>query len=199
MRTAEQYDMTTPKQYGSRKHKAASTQCLNKCLFYDLHQCFRIPAALCSNDTKSCYDWIVLMIMVLSLCRLGAPHSTVQSMIKTLANLKHHVRTPFGDSDISQGQENWEAGNGAGPQIWAVVSTQLFAILQADGFVALIICAMPKAKIELAGLAFVDNMDLITNDANHNVKRKCKHPYQHGTDFYKPQVESLCQKNVSGN
>jgi len=29
-------------------------------------------------------------------------------MIKTLANLKHHVCMAFGDAEISQGQENWK-------------------------------------------------------------------------------------------
>jgi len=82
----------------------------------------------------------------------------------------------FGNSDISQGQENWEAlsagigqGNGAGPQIWVAVSMPLFAIMRANGFVAQIICAMSKAKTELARLAFIDNMDLITNDASNEV------------------------------
>jgi len=136
MRTAEQHNLLAPEQYGSRKHKAAGTQCLNKCFFYDLHRFSRTPAALCSNDAKSCYDWIILMIAALSMCRLGAPHSAVRSMINTLAHLKHHVCTAYGDSDIAQGQDNWEAlsagigqGNGAGPQIWAAVSTPLFAIL----------------------------------------------------------------------
>jgi len=60
--------------------------------------------------------------------------------IKTLPNLKHHIHTAFGNSKISQGQENLEAlvagigqGNGAGRQTWAVVSTPLFKIMQMEG------------------------------------------------------------------
>ena len=37
MRLAKEQNLIAPEQYGSKKYKAASTQCLNKCLFYDLH------------------------------------------------------------------------------------------------------------------------------------------------------------------
>jgi len=94
MRLAEEQNLIALEQYyGSRKYKAASTQCLNKRLFYDLHHFSRRPAALCSNDAKSCYDQTVLIIAALSLCRLGAPHSAVKSMIQTLAHLKHHIHS----------------------------------------------------------------------------------------------------------
>jgi len=39
MQMAERHGLLTPEQYGSKKNKAAGTQCLNKRLFYDLHRC----------------------------------------------------------------------------------------------------------------------------------------------------------------
>jgi len=102
-------------------------------------------------------------------------------MINTLATLRHHVRTAYGDSDISQGQDSWMEpavgigqGNGAGPQIWAAVSTPLLKIMRAKGFVAQIICAMSKLSMELDGLAFVDNMNLIINDPSNKVDQVSK-------------------------
>jgi len=59
------------KQYSSRKGKAANVQSSNKWLFYDTIRFKRQPAALCSNDAKSCYDQIVLLITALAMCRLG--------------------------------------------------------------------------------------------------------------------------------
>jgi len=134
----------------------------------------QIPAALCSNDAKSCYDRIVLIIVALCLCHLGAPLKATESMISTLAQLWHHVRLAFGSSKQSQGQEEWleqvagiGQGNGAGPQIWAAVSTPLFEILSQDGFVATFICALLQHHCQLAGFAFVDDTDLIiTNKSN---------------------------------
>jgi len=94
------------KQYGSQNHRVAGTQCLNKQLFYDYIQAMHILAALCSNDAKSCYDWIVLLIAALCLCHLGAPVQVVISMTSMLTQLCHHVQSAFKNSAISQGQEN---------------------------------------------------------------------------------------------
>jgi len=177
MQQAEEQQALADEQYGSRKGKAAGIQCLNKRLFYDYIRLMRKPAALCSNDAKSCYDRIILIIAALCLCRLGAPLKATESMITTLAQLKHHVRSAFGNSTISQGQEDWPEpaagigqGNGAGPQIWAAVSTPLFEILREEGFVATFICALSKQQRQLAGFAFVDDTDLIVTDESNDEK-----------------------------
>jgi len=122
MKYVEKNNRIAQEQYGSQKRKVAWTQCLNKCLFYNWIRTTKQPAALCSNNAKSCYDCTVLVIAVLCLCQLGATKTAIRSMISTLANLKHHVCTAFGDSPQSQGQTNWlelvtgiGQGNGAGP------------------------------------------------------------------------------------
>jgi len=123
-------------QYGSRKHKLANLQCLNKRLLYNLVQFCQQPMALCSNDAKSCYDWIVLTVAALCLCQAGIPLASVASMVQTLHNMHHYTRMAFGNLTISQGQHKWGKpiegigqGNGTGPQIWAAVSSPLFEIL----------------------------------------------------------------------
>jgi hypothetical protein len=59
MINSEKFRVLAPEQFGSRKSHTSIRQALNKVLSYDLiHQC-RIPAAMCSNDMKSCYDRIV--------------------------------------------------------------------------------------------------------------------------------------------
>jgi len=98
MFNAEKLNLLAPEQYGSCKQKLAVSQCLNKLLFYDIIHFRKQPAALCSNDAKSCYDHIVLLIVALCLCRLGATQSSVTSMISTLHQMEHHICTSFGDS-----------------------------------------------------------------------------------------------------
>jgi len=68
MKEAELGDLLTVEQYGSRCHKDAITQCLNKRLWYDYIRSTHQLAALCSNDAKSCYDRIVLLITALCMC-----------------------------------------------------------------------------------------------------------------------------------
>jgi len=119
------------------------------------------PLAICLNNAKRCYDCIVLMLAVLCLCRLGAPKPAVQSMVSTIHGMQHHVHFTYGDSTTHQGRAQWTApitgigqGNGAGPQIWAAVSTPLFQILTKEGFLAQIICTMSKpcnSRFQLCG------------------------------------------------
>jgi len=136
MFNAESNHQMAREQYGSRKEKAADIQCLNKRLLYDYARCNHEPLALCSNDAKSCYDRIVLIVAALCLCRLGAPKPYVQSMISSIHGMQHHVRSTYGDSIASPGHTQWQTpiagigqGNGAGPHIWVAVSTPLFQII----------------------------------------------------------------------
>jgi len=85
-------------QYDSHWNKAMVLQYLNKGLFYNLMQFWKCPAALCSNDAKSCYDHIALLAAALCLCRLGAPIPAVQSMVKTIHGMHHHICTAYGNS-----------------------------------------------------------------------------------------------------
>jgi len=117
--------------------------------------------ALCSNDAKSCYDHIVLIVAALCLYRLGANKAAVQSMLGTLHRMQHHVRSTYGDSKTSQGQQEWGIPIvGISPQIWAAVSTLLFQILATEGFLAQIICAISKHQRSIVSFGFVDDTHL---------------------------------------
>jgi len=160
--------------------EAAGMQCLNKHLFYDFVCIMQIPAALCSNDAKSCYNWIVLIIVALCLCRLGALVKATESMISTLAQLHHNVWSAFGNFLQAQGLSKWSDPvmgigqvNGAGPQIWAAVSMPLFEILCQEGFVAHFICALSCKHWEMARFAFVNDTNLIIMDTLNLIPKKC--------------------------
>ncbi len=62
-------------------------------------------------------------------------------MFSMIQWLQHHIQTLFGDAHISAGTDLWAVpilgigqGNGAGLQIWAVVSTPILDILREAGF-----------------------------------------------------------------
>jgi len=175
MRNAESHNKIASEQYGSRNYKATGTQCLNKWLFYDYIRAMHIPATLCSNDAKSCYNRIILLVAALCLCCLGAPLPVVVSMTSTLAQLWYHIHSAFGNSELTQGQAEWHdpvagigQGNGARPQIWAAVSTPLFEILRQEGFLATIICALSCQSQTMGGFAFVNDTDLIVTDISND-------------------------------
>jgi len=141
MFNAESTGMMANEQYGSCKHKFAIVQCLNKTFFCDLVWFRWQPAALCSNDVKSCYDCIVLLVAALCMCHLGANKKSVFSMISTLQQMDHHIWTTYGDSAKSGNWKKWGSlitgmgqGNGAGPQIRAAVSSPLLELMKEDVF-----------------------------------------------------------------
>jgi len=51
-------------------------------------------------------------------------------------------------------------GNGAGPPIWAAVSSPMFDIMHQDRFYALLMGEISLQQRRIAGFAFIDDMDL---------------------------------------
>ena len=78
--------------------------------------------ALCSNDTKACYDRIVHSIASLAMQRLGMSAEPTISMLRTIQQMDHLIRTTHGDSDsklrsVEEAMPNQGIlqGNGTGP------------------------------------------------------------------------------------
>jgi len=91
-------DALAVEQYGSRAGLVAIFQSLNMQLFLDVVCQTKLPAAICSNDAKSCYDHIVHGFAALAILQLGVPLTAIQVMFGTIQQLKHFIRTVYGDS-----------------------------------------------------------------------------------------------------
>lgn len=167
LRRAEADNAVAIEQYGSRKNLSAVDQSLNKALTFDLWRQFRQNGALCSNDAKSCYDRIVHNCASLCMQRVGTPIQPIVSMFSTIQDLSHHVRTIYGESNScyrhnrSPPIQGVGQGNGAGPQIWALVSTVVLNMLRQHGFGATFRSALSNEQLALVGYAFVDDTDLV--------------------------------------
>jgi hypothetical protein len=142
MRHAESHSLIAPEQYGSQKSLSAIEHCLNKRLSFNILRQTRTPGALCSNDAKGCYDQIVHLVASLCLQCVGMPPGPMLSIFCSLQNLSHYVCTAHWDS--STFFESSEVhpvaiqgvcqGNGAGPQIWALISTVILNMLRSAGW-----------------------------------------------------------------
>jgi len=100
--------------------------------------------------------------------RCGIPKSALVCMFKTIQNLQHHIRMLYRDLTMWARTEIWAVpvagigqGNGAGPQIWAVVSTPILNLLRQEGYRAAFKAAIGGNQIWFIGYSFVDDMDLI--------------------------------------
>ena len=101
MLRVEALNAIAPEQYGSCHGHAAIHQSLNMNLTFDLIRQWQIPAAVCSNDAKACYDRIVHAFACLAIRRLGIPQGPIQVMFGTIQQLQHFIQTIHGDSEVS--------------------------------------------------------------------------------------------------
>ena len=72
--------------------------------------------------------------------RVGAAVPPIVCMFTTIQNLEHTCRTVYGDSQLHFSGKLYTTpiqgvgqGNGAGPQVWAVVSTPVLNMLREEG------------------------------------------------------------------
>jgi hypothetical protein len=89
-------------------------------------------------------------------------------MFETLQNLRHHVRSQHGDSErfynANQGScpiQGLGQGNGAGPTIWALISTPVLNMLRTHGFGIKITSCLSGDYLHFVGYSFVDDTDLV--------------------------------------
>ena len=168
MRWAERKKLLAPEQYGSRKKLSAEKHALNKRLLVDAMRIEKRPGVICANDAKACYDRILHFAAYISLRRTGMKREAVISMLEPIRRLEHVIRTAYGDSKQSYGGEDWESdpsgicqGNGAGPAIWAIVSSPLFECLRQRGFGVELTSAIKRTYFHISGFAFVDDTDTV--------------------------------------
>lgn len=123
-------------QYGGRKHKSASDHSCYKCFTLDVIRQSGTAAIYIANDAKSCYDRIILMVAYLTMQTHRITETVAQSTIYMILNMKHYIRTAFGDSMECNGGEKWniklhEFGQGTSyrPALWKCISSPLLHIL----------------------------------------------------------------------
>jgi hypothetical protein len=104
----------------------------------------------------------------LSMQRVGVPKTIIKCLFTTLQEAIHKVQTGFGDSKSHCGGKVWLVpihgigqGNGAGPAIWAVVSTPLLNVLREKDYGCDIVCPLSSSFFKFVGCAFMDDTNVI--------------------------------------
>jgi hypothetical protein len=160
----------------AKPRSSAQEQCLARRLVFDIVRHIRQALAMASSDLKSCYDRIVHNAASLALQKNGVSQETVSTMFATIQQCQHHIRTAYGDSSKSYGgQRGFKLppmgagqGNGAGPQMWAILSSVLFLAMHMEGLSTRFCQKMTKKFLSLTGFMYVDDMDLICIRDEHN-------------------------------
>jgi hypothetical protein len=130
--------------------------------------------------------------------QMGVEEPPIVCMFTTIQNLQHRIRTLHGDSELAFSGKLWAVpiqgmgqGNGAGPQIWAVVSTPVLNMLRHEGFGAYFRTAITGATISFVGYAFVDDTDLcITNQSPDDADDNVAHRMQQALDLWEGGIRA---------
>jgi Reverse transcriptase (RNA-dependent DNA polymerase) len=164
---AEKHNNIAKEQYGSRKKKSSILHATNKQITFDILNIKKQDSTLLILDAKSCYDRIAPPIASLCLRRQGAPQEFCNVIFNTIDNMTHITRTSYGDSEISykrSGNQRFHGilqGNGAGPTIWAMISSPLLESLKDQGFGISIEHPSTRTEERISAFSFVDDTDLI--------------------------------------
>ena len=162
-------NLVAEEQY-SKPNSSAQDQCINRRLIFDLVRHTKQAMALASSDLKSCYDRIVHSAASLAMQRVGISQQVIQTMFDTVQKCEHKVCTAYGDSKNMYGPNTGQykqpvmgvgQGNGAGPQIWSLISSVLFLAMHLEGFSTKFVSKLTSEFIEIIGYMYVDDMDLI--------------------------------------
>ena len=170
MDQALEQNQIAPEQF-SRPGRSSQDNALGKRLVFDHFRFIKAPFGICSCNLKSCYDRVVHSAASLALQRVGVPPLALQCMFGTIQNLIHKVRTAYGTSQLTFGgkstylchPQGLGQGNGAGPTIWSILSSTVFASLHAQGFSTAFCSALSMGLMNLCGFSYVDDSDLIAD------------------------------------
>ena len=176
MEHTNNHNLLAVEQY-STPGKKCIDHVINRRLTFDVVRYQKASLAVSAVDLKSCYDRIAHSPAYLAMRGFGIPAEPVKSMFNTYQNIKFHIKTSHGTSkQYFGGQENgFKAkpqgvgqGNGAGPPVWAVVSSRMFQILRKRNLVSTISRPISKEQLQLCGFAYVDDSDIIATSNNVN-------------------------------
>ena len=170
-------------QHRSRKSHRSIKHVLNKRLCMDILRQTKQPGIITPTNLKSCYNRICHNMASLSMQRIGLAESEIKCMFEPLPHLEHSIRCVFGMLKVTYGTElnstpmqGVYQGNGAGPIIWAAISSPLLQVLKEDGYGTYFCTALSDKPIRIVGYAFVDDTDLIqtanSEDTYDDVHRK---------------------------
>eukprot|EP00978_Attheya_sp_CCMP212_P005387 scaffold12052_cov73-Attheya_sp.AAC.4 len=104
---AEAQHGVTNKQYGSRKHHSAAEQALNKRLTFDILRLGKQNAIDTAVDLRSNNDLVIHSSAIIALQWQGMPEQPIVCISTTLQDMTHTIRTTYGDSDTTWGDNTF--------------------------------------------------------------------------------------------
>ena len=148
---------------GNRSIEAA----IVKILFLDYLRLTKTNGAFLAMDLENCFDRMAHPVSSLCSQRLGVPAKIAQCMIRTLCNMKHYMRTAYGDSEwsycgtSSHPLQGAVQGNGAASPMFIAISCVIISFLESQVVGVKIISAITLSLFAISAIMYVDDSDIL--------------------------------------
>jgi hypothetical protein len=86
-------------QHGSRPLHQAINPVHLKTLTYDLTRILCTSLIMLDNDVTSCFDCIIVSLVMIAVLRLGMPHQAARMHLSILLHMKYFIKMAHGISD----------------------------------------------------------------------------------------------------
>jgi Reverse transcriptase (RNA-dependent DNA polymerase) len=171
VRHAESKGNIPPSQWGSRPNKSAIDCVLLKRLSYDGLKIMRHTAIIFNNDAKAAFDRMVPSVGGIALRRLGAHKLAVDTLLKTLLQMKYQIRTALGLSEEAYSNvEEWVLGtlqgSGASPCLWLAIMCILLGALDQNSQGLTFRNPRGTSELRRTADAYVDDTELFVTLKN---------------------------------
>ena len=166
MNTALQTNSIPPSQYATKGRRSIEAAIV-KTLFFDYLRIHKKNGSFIAMDLMQCFDRMAHPISSLSTQRLGVPSTVVETMITTLCQMKHYIRTAYGDSDDwysgtdDEPLQGGVQGNGAAAPIFIAISCVLLSYLESVIKGLHIKTAISLTVLTITAVMYVDDADIL--------------------------------------
>ena len=171
MQHARKYGQIPPDQY-ARKGGKSIDAAIQKILMFDLMRLQKRAGVCFANDLMANYDRMAHLPSSLALRFLGAPPTAVQCMSTTMQNMRHYIRTAYGDSDNYYGGDpacplqGGGQGSPAAPPMWIALTIIVLKMLSTYEPGVTVIFAISTAILTFSAILYVDDTDLFVLQKN---------------------------------
>ena len=149
------------------KKSRAIEAALVKVLFFDYLRQTRKPGVIFASDLMQCFDRMAHPVCSLVSRRLGVEIPVLQCMLGAIQAMTHVIRTGFGDSAASYGNDHNQPlqgggqGNGASLPLWLAISCVLIAVLESEVQGVHIYTSITLQLLVFIAIMYVDDTDIL--------------------------------------
>ena len=167
--TARTKKLIPASQYAKKGSKAIEAAVV-KILYFDILRQNKSPGIFLASDLHQCFDRMAHPVASLAVQRLGVSKPVVRCMLTAIQNMKHRVRTAYGDSTRTYGRDRLRPlqgggqGNGAALPFWIAISCILINMLEAKVKGVHMQTAITLQVLIFIAIMYVDDTDILLSD-----------------------------------